>query len=185
MTDPKNVIATNVRQPSLFLPHGGGPCFWIEDRRRSAKQAWDSLRALSRRDRREPAGAAEGVRRLHRALGGRRADGQRQPRAGHALRLLQFPAAHLSAQISRAGRARTGSAGRGADRRGWPGAEARRRARLRPRRVRAVPDRRPGSAHSRRHAVAAQRSRPRVSYRGSARRWRRCATRAWRSSAAA
>ena len=25
------------RQPSIFLPHGGGPCFWMERRRRSAR----------------------------------------------------------------------------------------------------------------------------------------------------
>ena len=35
---------SKVRQPAIFLPHGGGPCFWIEPRPPFAPNAWDSLR---------------------------------------------------------------------------------------------------------------------------------------------
>ena len=34
----------NVRQPTIFLPHGGGPCFWMEPRPPLAPNAWDGLR---------------------------------------------------------------------------------------------------------------------------------------------
>ena len=32
------------RQPSIFLPHGGGPCFWIESPPPFGPHAWDKLR---------------------------------------------------------------------------------------------------------------------------------------------
>ncbi len=35
---------TTVRQPALFLPHGGGPCFWIEFPPPFGPHAWDGLR---------------------------------------------------------------------------------------------------------------------------------------------
>ena len=35
---------SNVRQPTFFLPHGGGPCFWIEPKPPFDKHAWDNLR---------------------------------------------------------------------------------------------------------------------------------------------
>jgi aromatic ring-opening dioxygenase catalytic subunit (LigB family) len=35
---------TDVRQPAIFLPHGGGPCFWMKPRPPFAPNAWDSLR---------------------------------------------------------------------------------------------------------------------------------------------
>jgi aromatic ring-opening dioxygenase catalytic subunit (LigB family) len=35
---------TNVRQPTLFLPHGGGPCFWMEPPPPFGPHAWDGLR---------------------------------------------------------------------------------------------------------------------------------------------
>jgi aromatic ring-opening dioxygenase catalytic subunit (LigB family) len=35
---------TDVRQPTLFLPHGGGPCFWIEFPPPFGPHAWDRLR---------------------------------------------------------------------------------------------------------------------------------------------
>ncbi len=35
---------TEVRQPTFFLPHGGGPCFWIEFPPPFGPHAWDRLR---------------------------------------------------------------------------------------------------------------------------------------------
>ena len=32
------------RQPAIFVPHGGGPCFWIEFPPPFGPHAWDSLR---------------------------------------------------------------------------------------------------------------------------------------------
>jgi aromatic ring-opening dioxygenase catalytic subunit (LigB family) len=32
------------RQPSIFLPHGGGPCFWIDSPPPFGRQAWEKLR---------------------------------------------------------------------------------------------------------------------------------------------
>jgi aromatic ring-opening dioxygenase catalytic subunit (LigB family) len=32
------------RQPAIFLPHGGGPCFWIDGPPPFGRQAWESLR---------------------------------------------------------------------------------------------------------------------------------------------
>jgi aromatic ring-opening dioxygenase catalytic subunit (LigB family) len=36
---------TTVRQPAIFIPHGGGPCFWIEFPPPFGPGAWDGLRA--------------------------------------------------------------------------------------------------------------------------------------------
>ena len=33
------------RQPAIFLPHGGGPCFWMEFPEPFGPRAWDKLRA--------------------------------------------------------------------------------------------------------------------------------------------
>jgi len=33
-----------VRQPAIFLPHGGGPCFWMEFPEPFGPRAWDRLR---------------------------------------------------------------------------------------------------------------------------------------------
>ena len=35
---------TDLRQPTFFLPHGGGPCFWIESPPPFGPHAWDRLR---------------------------------------------------------------------------------------------------------------------------------------------
>ena len=35
---------TTVRQPSIFIPHGGGPCFWMESPPPFGPHAWDGLR---------------------------------------------------------------------------------------------------------------------------------------------
>jgi aromatic ring-opening dioxygenase catalytic subunit (LigB family) len=32
------------RQPAIFLPHGGGPCFWIDGPPPFGRQAWEKLR---------------------------------------------------------------------------------------------------------------------------------------------
>ncbi len=32
------------RQPALFLPHGGGPCFWMDGPAPFGRQAWEKLR---------------------------------------------------------------------------------------------------------------------------------------------
>ena len=32
------------RQPAIFLPHGGGPCFWIDGPPPFGRQAWEALR---------------------------------------------------------------------------------------------------------------------------------------------
>jgi aromatic ring-opening dioxygenase catalytic subunit (LigB family) len=34
------------RQPSIFLPHGGGPCFWIDSPPPFGPHAWDNLRGF-------------------------------------------------------------------------------------------------------------------------------------------
>ncbi len=34
----------NARQPTIFLPHGGGPCFWIDMPAPFGRTAWDGLR---------------------------------------------------------------------------------------------------------------------------------------------
>ena len=36
---------SEVRQPTIFLPHGGGPCFWMEFPPPFGPHAWDGLRA--------------------------------------------------------------------------------------------------------------------------------------------
>ena len=36
---------TEIRQPALFLPHGGGPCFWIDGPPPFGRQSWEGLRA--------------------------------------------------------------------------------------------------------------------------------------------
>lgn len=33
-----------IRQPSIYLPHGGGPCFWIDAPPPFGKAAWEGLR---------------------------------------------------------------------------------------------------------------------------------------------
>jgi len=35
---------TEPRQPTIFLPHGGGPCFWIDGPPPFGRQAWEPLR---------------------------------------------------------------------------------------------------------------------------------------------
>ncbi len=35
---------TSVRQPTIFLPHGGGPCFWLDGPPPFGKVAWEGLR---------------------------------------------------------------------------------------------------------------------------------------------
>ena len=35
---------SEVRQPTIFIPHGGGPCFWIEPPPAFGPHAWDRLR---------------------------------------------------------------------------------------------------------------------------------------------
>lgn len=35
---------TNTRQPTIFLPHGGGPCFWMDAPPPFGKTAWEKLR---------------------------------------------------------------------------------------------------------------------------------------------
>jgi aromatic ring-opening dioxygenase catalytic subunit (LigB family) len=35
---------SDVRQPAIFIPHGGGPCFWIEFPPPFGPHAWDKLR---------------------------------------------------------------------------------------------------------------------------------------------
>ena len=35
---------TKVRQPAIFIPHGGGPCFWMESPPPFGPHAWDGLR---------------------------------------------------------------------------------------------------------------------------------------------
>src|SRR5579863_8129749 len=35
---------TSTRQPTFFLPHGGGPCFWVESPPPFGPHAWDKLR---------------------------------------------------------------------------------------------------------------------------------------------
>src|SRR5277367_3446642 len=35
---------TSTRQPTFFLPHGGGPCFWMEPSPPFGPHAWDKLR---------------------------------------------------------------------------------------------------------------------------------------------
>jgi aromatic ring-opening dioxygenase catalytic subunit (LigB family) len=35
---------SSVRQPAIFLPHGGGPCFWIDAPPQFGRAAWMSLR---------------------------------------------------------------------------------------------------------------------------------------------
>ena len=35
---------TTVRQPTMFIPHGGGPCFWMAFPPPFGPHAWDGLR---------------------------------------------------------------------------------------------------------------------------------------------
>jgi len=35
---------TSPRQPTIFLPHGGGPCFWMDAPPPFGKQSWEKLR---------------------------------------------------------------------------------------------------------------------------------------------
>ena len=35
---------TEPRQPAIFLPHGGGPCFWIDSPPPFGREAWEKLR---------------------------------------------------------------------------------------------------------------------------------------------
>ncbi len=35
---------TSARQPTLFLPHGGGPCFWIDGPPPFGRETWERLR---------------------------------------------------------------------------------------------------------------------------------------------
>ena len=37
---------SGARQPTMFLPHGGGPCFWMESPPPFGPHAWDRLRAF-------------------------------------------------------------------------------------------------------------------------------------------
>jgi aromatic ring-opening dioxygenase catalytic subunit (LigB family) len=43
--DESGVPSANLRQPTIFLSHGGGPCFWMEPPRQFGPHAYDSLRA--------------------------------------------------------------------------------------------------------------------------------------------
>jgi hypothetical protein len=40
---------TDVRQPAIFIPHGGGPCFWMESPPPFGPHAWDGLRDYRKR----------------------------------------------------------------------------------------------------------------------------------------
>ena len=145
------------RQPAIFVPHGGGPCFWIEFPPPFGPHAWDGF-AITSRVSSLAAGAAEGVPGGHRPLGGgasRRSASTPSPACctmttapRHAL--ADYPAPgdpELAAGVKRLIAA------------GRPARRDRRKPRLRPRRVRALPHRRPEGRNPGRHAVAAPRSR--------------------------
>ena len=83
------------RQPVIFVPHGGGPCFWIEFPPPFGPHAWDSLRDYL-------AGVLKSLPERPKAFlvvtahwEADQADRQRQPQARHALRLLRLSRAHL------------------------------------------------------------------------------------------
>ena len=43
---PKREAAmSETKQPAIFIPHGGGPCFWIDFPPPFGPNAWDGLRA--------------------------------------------------------------------------------------------------------------------------------------------
>ena len=73
------------RQPVIFVPHGGGPCFWMEFSAAVRAARLGQVTRIPGGRRREPAGAAEGVRRQHRTLGDGRAHRQRRGRPRHGL----------------------------------------------------------------------------------------------------
>ena len=78
---------------AIFIPHGGGPCFWMEFP--LPLRAWDELGTIS------PvcvASLRSGPKAflVVTALGGGSADGQRQSQARHAVRLLRLPERPIS-----------------------------------------------------------------------------------------
>ena len=93
--EPWGPVMSAHRQPAIFVPHGGGPCFWMDWPPPFGPHGWDSLRDYLAGVVKSLPGAAESVPGRHRALGGRQADGQRQPEAGDAVRLLRLSRAHL------------------------------------------------------------------------------------------
>ena len=83
------------RQPAIFVPHGGGPCFWIEFPPPFGPHAWDSLRDYL-------AGLVKSLPERPKAFLVVTAHWEADkptvsvnPEAGDALRLLRLSRAHL------------------------------------------------------------------------------------------
>ena len=133
---------TKVRQPAIFIPHGGGPCFWMESPPPFGPHAWDGLRDYL-------AGLVASLPERPKAfvvVTAHWEEAQPTVSAAAAPGMLYdyygFPAHTYQLQVSGARRAGDRRRGQAPDRRRRTEGRRERRARLRPRRVRAVPDRR-------------------------------------------
>ena len=87
---------TEPRQPAIFLPHGGGPCFWIDAPAPFGREAWEKLR-------RHLAGLVASLPAPPKAFlivtahwEEARPTVSVAPAPGHDLRLFRLPRAHLS-----------------------------------------------------------------------------------------
>ena len=133
---------SEVRQPTIFLPHGGGPCFWMEFPPPFGPHAWDGLRAYL-------AGIVESLPERPKAFVVVTAHWEEaKPTVstaaapGMLFDYYGFPAHTYQLSYPAPGepeRRRRGQAIAGG---GGPSRRRERHARLRPRRLRAVPDRR-------------------------------------------
>ena len=150
------------RQPVIFVPHGGGPCFWIEFPPPFGPHAWDGLRDYL-------AGLVTSLPERPKAFLVVTAHWEADkptvsvnPKPGMLYDYYGFPEHTYKLSYPAPGEPGAGGGSQAAHRGGGPAGRDRRRARLRPRRVRALPHRRSEGRDPGRHAVAAQGSRSRL-----------------------
>ena len=174
-----------VRQPVIFVPHGGGPCFWIDLPPPFGPHAWDSLRDYL-------AGVLKSLPERPKAFLVVTAHWEADkptvsvnPKPGMLYDYNGFPEHTYKLSYPAPGDPELAAEGQAAHRGGGPARRDRWRARLRPRRVRALPHRRSEGRDPGRHAVAAQGPRSRLPHQARQGARAACAIREWRSSAAA
>ena len=99
-------VLVMARQPTFFIPHGGGPCFFMDDPSNTWRGMAEFLRSLPGRLATSPKAIL--------VVSGHwetRAFPDRRGRTEVIVRLLRLPAVHLSACLPRAGRTRPCRAG--------------------------------------------------------------------------
>ena len=138
-------MAVNRKWPTLFIPHGGGPCFFMDPMPGLPPDPWDRMAAYLARYRPIASRAARRHPRRLGSLGSAAADRERGGEAGTALRLLRvFPSIRYQLAYPVAGSPALAARVRCAARRGGFPISGRAEARPRSRRVRPAQGDMPG-----------------------------------------